>query len=33
MHDLAAESLADRLMAEAHAQYRDLAGKLANRSE
>ena len=29
MHDLAAESLADRLMAEAHTQYRDLAGKLA----
>src|SRR5712691_5504431 len=33
MDDLAAESLADRLMTEAHAQYRDPAGKLAHRSE
>src|SRR5689334_1410152 len=27
MHDLAAESLADALMTEAHAQYRDLSGE------
>src|SRR5882762_4968900 len=33
MHNLAAESLADRLMAEAHAQYRNVAGKLAYRGE
>src|SRR5258708_754135 len=33
MHDLAPESLADRLMTEAHAQYRDPAGKLAYRRE
>src|SRR6266853_3352241 len=33
MHDLAAESLADRLMAETHAQDRDPAGKLAYRGE
>src|SRR5882762_2475555 len=33
VHDLAAEDLADRLMSEAHAQYRDHAGKLAYRSE
>src|SRR6266545_909166 len=33
MHALAAESLTDRMMAEAHAQYRDPAGKLAYRSE
>src|SRR5438552_17330242 len=33
MHDLAAESLADRLMAEAHAQYRDPAGKFAYRGK
>src|SRR3979409_2690109 len=33
MHDLAAESLADRLMTEAHAQYRDLACKLAYGSQ
>ena len=33
VHDLAAEGLADRLMPEAHAQYRDQAGKLAYRSE
>src|SRR6266487_6705458 len=33
VHNLAAESLADRLMAEAHAQYRDPAGKLAYHSE
>src|SRR5206468_6744962 len=33
VHDLAAESLSDRLMTEAHAQYRDPAGKLAYRGE
>src|SRR5258707_3072957 len=33
MHDLAAESLADRLMTEAHPQYRDPAGKFAHRRE
>src|SRR5260370_18851737 len=33
IHDLPAQSLSDRLMAKAHAQYRDSAGKLAYRSE